>query len=190
MATWTGGDYYDGYVGQEYVIPDFAEVWLVPVPQVRDFFRQSGRSVSVARLEQAYGLPPESGYSKMITMWVHPGDLARPCPDPAVSDTACETDSPVGQFVTVAQDYQDWFTQRRAEIYECSRGWCSPWTGLGYTYDWGPDATDNHVGFSEYIKPKGQAVTVVVEAVTPTLQYFSPDMSPEYLLLLAPDARK
>lgn len=184
LVTWTGGEYYDDYVGQEYVIPDFAEVWFVPVPQVKRFFQEPGRTFSVERLEQAYGLPPESGYDRMVTLWVNPGDLARPCPDPAVSDTMCETDFPEGQYVTIDQAYKDWFTQRRGEVYDCSQGLCYPWTGLGYTYDWGPDPAANHVGFSEYIKPKGLAATVLIQAVTPTAQYFSKGMAPEYLLLL------
>ncbi|WP_051261784.1 hypothetical protein [Desulfovibrio inopinatus] len=187
MVTWTGGEYYDGKEGQEYIIPDFVEVWLAPVPQLKTFFSSTGRSVSVRRLEQAYGLPPDSGYTKLVTMWVDPDDLVRPCPDPAVSDTICETNFPVGYYVEVSQDYQEWFTQRRATIYDCDSGNCYPWTGLGYTYDWGADAVPNHIGLSEYIKPEGHAATVVIDAVKPTMQYFTVNTAPFVTILLEDD---
>lgn len=35
-----------------------------------------------------------------------------------------------------------------------------PWTGLGYTYDWGAD-NKSHVGLDEYVIPKGQAIEIV-----------------------------
>jgi hypothetical protein len=47
--------------------------------------------------------------------------------------------------------YKNWFTNRKAWIYQQSvPGGPYPWTGLGYTYDWGnPDPP--HVGLSEFV---------------------------------------
>lgn len=114
-------------------------------------------------------------------MWVHPADLVRPCPDSDVMDGECETTFPAGE----SAEYKTWFTDRRDTIYDCDTRDCYPWTGLGYTYDWGTDATDNHVGFSEYIKLKGSTATVIIEAVQSTEKFFAPPISGVNLLLLS-----
>jgi hypothetical protein len=46
----------------------------------------------------------------------------------------------------------------------------SPWTRLGYTYDWGDSKT--HIGLSEFVIE--QNATVTVKSVTPTVQYLTP----------------
>ena len=171
LATWTM-EYYDDYEGKPYDLSADFGVWLAPPEQIREFFNACDRPFSVERLEQAYGLPPESGYTRIVTMWIHPSDLVRPCPDPEVSDMVCGVDFPVGQAVHIDDSYKQWFANRRETIYDCEKVNCYPWTGLGYTYDWGPDAKDSHVGFSEYVKPQGHAAVVLVESVQTTLGFF------------------
>ena len=171
MATWTEEEF-DDKQGQTVVADDSMEIWMVPVDQVWDFFSENGREFSVRRLEQALGLPPNAGCTRMVTLWVHPSDLVRPCADPAVTDSLCEVDFPVGQAVNIDAAYKRWFTDRRATVYNCDAVDCYPWSGLGYTYDWGADASDNHVGFSEYLKPKGHVAKIVVNSVQDTETFF------------------
>jgi hypothetical protein len=46
-----------------------------------------------------------------------------------------------------------------------------PWTGLGYTYDWGNPLTIK--GASEFILKPGTSYTI--NKVTPTVEYCGPD---------------
>ena len=46
-----------------------------------------------------------------------------------------------------------------------------PWTRLGYTYDWAPDAK-SEVGLSEFVARKG--TTVVVESIASQVDYCDP----------------
>jgi len=99
-------------------------------------------------------------------MWVKAEDLIRPCIDQEINDTSCHLlplpvpdNSPVIKAI-----YTNSYTNAKKEYY--------PWSGLGYTYDWG-NPQKPHVGPSEFIiNPTAEKpVEVEVVSVTPTQEY-------------------
>jgi len=168
MVTWTG----DAPLASTRARPGrtltFDDVvWVTAVPDVQQFCRSLDRTETRLdqRLRQRLGLRPGDASTRFIEMWVRPKHLARPCPDPAITDRECERQPPgPASLVTIDSTYRAWFTQHRAQEYGTD-GY--PWTRLGYTYDWNP--TTDEVGTSEFIVRPG--ATVDVHAVTPTDAY-------------------
>jgi len=161
VVTWTDYRGYDDKVGQQMVLG--REVWVTTVPEVRQFAGQINGDPAL-RLEQLLGLPPHSGKTRFVELWVKPGDLFRPSADPEISDHESELDFPVSsRFVSVSPSHKDWYNRLKQVSYG-EQGY--PWTRLGYTYDWG---RDDHIGLSEFVVAKGAVVTV--HSVTPTARY-------------------
>jgi hypothetical protein len=142
--------------------------------------------MSVLRIEQLLGVPPNNGKTKFVELWVNPGDLFRPSPDPEVTDHEADLDFPnvTSPFVQMTDtpkitdwdpvlnryfeaNYVTWFNRRRNTVYTAEVPY--PWTRLGYTYDWGKKS-GGHVGMSEFVVRGGS--TVGVYAVTPNDAYF------------------
>lgn len=71
-------------------------------------------------------------------------------------------------------NYQCWFQNRRAWVYSFTLSSAPyPWTGLGYTYDWGNVKTP--VGLSEFVLNKAPAYNpfmVTIQSVTVASDYF------------------
>lgn len=161
VATWTNYDGYDDKIGRS--MPLSREIWVTTVPEVKAFCKELSEDKTL-RLEQRLGLPPNANKTKFVEMWVEPGSLFRPSPDPEVTDSEAELNFRLhNEFLKTSADYLQWFNDLKAKSYGAN-GY--PWTRLGYTYDWGQE---NHVGFSEFVIVKG--ATVEVNAVAPTLQY-------------------
>jgi len=82
VTTWTSWDGYDAHVGSSLTLS--REVWVTVVPDVKDFCRTHSLAPTAVtlRLEQLLGLPPMSGKTRFVEMWVLPRDLFRPAPDP------------------------------------------------------------------------------------------------------------
>ena len=150
--------------------------WVTVVPELYNFFRD--RPFSALRLEQLLGLPPCYGNTTIIEYWADPKDLARPSPDPEITDHEAALDFPTAtenpkagkylQFDTSAtffdeydcappgsfncnyNTYPMWFGNRKNNVYfNADYQKTWPWTRLGYTYDWG--RPNNHVGGSEFM---------------------------------------
>ncbi len=156
VVTWTAWKGYDELVGSSMKLS--REAWVTVVPELKTFCR--GRHIQpkqvTLRLEQLLGLPPGSGKTKFVEMWVMPNDLFRPTPDPEVSDHEAELDFPVSQrFVTVSEAHRQWFLDLRQKSYGAN-GY--PWTRLGYTYDWGNRKSE--IGLSEFVIRAGALVKV------------------------------
>lgn len=182
VVTWTGKDYYDKSVAQEYKLPVDANLWVTLAPEIKEFAENSGGATEL-RVEQLLGLPPDSGKTKFVEMWVNPSDLFRPSPDPEIVDHEADLDFPTipGKFLSYsastvtewdtttnadrAYTYEQWFNQRKDNIYSGSNPY--PWTRLGYTFDWGDP--DSEIGLSEFVVLGGS--TVGVASVTPTADY-------------------
>ncbi|HSR50107.1 MAG TPA: hypothetical protein VLV83_04720 [Acidobacteriota bacterium] len=170
VATWTS---YDGYPrNKEQTCSLARQVWVTPVPQVQGFCRGSRLSGSALedRLVQYLGLAPGSAYQTVVELWVNPGDIFRPCPDPEIDDRECSPGLPVLSDNPTANDLEHarWFQQQVETYYGDTP---LPWTRLGYTYDWA--SPTRPVGASEYIIRQG--AEVFVSSVTPTGDYCSPD---------------
>ncbi|HHT9136399.1 MAG TPA: hypothetical protein ACFYEK_04050 [Candidatus Wunengus sp. YC60] len=166
VITWTNKSYYDDYVGKDYQLPEDANIWVTAVPELKNFIQNNSGNITALRIEQLLGLPPEGGKTKFIEMWVNPGDMFRPSPDPEITDHEAEITFPtvLNRFLTfdnrvhiveydgdkqadVSYAYREWFRHRRQTIY--SGDYPYPWTRLGYTYDWGN--TSSHAGLSEFV---------------------------------------
>ncbi len=167
LMTTVTREYYDQNVGKEYNL-SFGQLWVTAAGELRNWFAGSAGGYNELRLEQLMGFPPGIGYTRVVELWVDPATLFRPTPDPEVSDTTCGLDYPTGLYQQVSAAYREWFDHRATTIYSGSQPW--PWTGLGYTYDWGD--TTGHVGLSEFVVE--QNATVKIEAVYTMDQYFRP----------------
>lgn len=162
VNTWTAWDGYNDRVGSPMTLN--REIWVTPVPQVRQFGEALDYTPAnlTLRLEQYLGLPPDSGKTKFVELWVQPRDLFRPCPDAEIDDTRCEL-----QFSDrTSNRHQQWVLNLMMVSYQSDDGY--PWTRLGYTYDWG--SADTEVGASEFLVREGARVRVV--SVTDTADYF------------------
>jgi hypothetical protein len=176
------------------------DTWVTVAPELKSFFH--GVTPPPLRVAQLLGLPPTASYIAkpryMVEFWVSPKDLFRPCPDPEITDRECQLDFPVDQFWVLDslrkvyadqnclqkgcgvtgeglcefKDYKGWFMNRKDFIYSGANPY--PWTGLGYTYDWGNPMT--HVGLSEFIihgkTEDCRGISVGIHSVTPTAAYF------------------
>ncbi len=178
VVTWTGGDYYDDYVGKDYYLT--VNVWVTVVPEIKTYFEEHGynpETITTLRIEQVMGLPPNDGKTKFVEIWVNPKDLFRPSPDPEISDREAELDFPDSQFRVYSTDtyikegdtsytYVDWFNYMIPASYDSTNP--MPWTRLGYTYNWGNN--EGEIGLSEFVI-KGDS-TIGVKSVTLTGDYF------------------
>jgi hypothetical protein len=162
-VTWTSWNGYDGKDGTSLQLG--ADVWVTAVPEVKEFCANFSADdpKRILKLEQYLGLPPRVGKTKFVEMWVNPADMYRPCPDKEIDDAICDLDFPP----TVDPQHKEWYSNLQKVSYE-AKGY--PWTGLGYTYDWGNP--ESELGASEFIVKKGS--TVFIRAVKSTLNYCQP----------------
>lgn len=149
--------------GNQYQVQGNYALWVTAVPEIKNFIlmqdyllkpTQTTQELSdllVPRLEKYLGLKPNSNYAKFVEIWVNPKDLIRPCVDQEVNDPQCNipnTKHPIDP-----------------KLMENTKGY--PFTGLGYTYDWGNPNTD--IGASEFIVKEG--ATVIIHDIKSTGDY-------------------
>lgn len=160
----------------------YATSWVTMAPELRNFCRAYTGTNLALRLKQLVGLPATAANDTVVEFWVDPAHLARPSPDPQVSDSVAELDFTTGAFFSsVSTNYVDWFNNNIAAAdYGMTNGvWggALPWTRLGYTYDWALPSYKT-VGLSEFIIPgrmlwdtEGVEITVEVTLVVNALYY-------------------
>jgi hypothetical protein len=138
------------------------EIWVTPVPQLRDFCRGIGLAGPdlALRVNQYLGLRAEWTYPHIVEFWVHPEDLFRPCADPEIDDQACALEGGHrGARASVSRPHHAWYCPKRARSYLEKDG--LPWTRLGYTYDWAEGGGE--VGASEYVIADGASVELYTD---------------------------
>jgi hypothetical protein len=144
-----------------------SDIWVTIVPNVKTFCRAAAvpnpdaRNLTL-RLEQRLGLPPRNGKTEFVELVISDPDknLFRPCPDFSIHRNGCTAGfSPSGYPPDVAQltPRQVWLLSQYYQSYALARPMQYPWTALGYTYDWG---SEDHVGESEFVIPKGSPIKV------------------------------
>lgn len=117
-------------------------------------------SDTIMRICQLLGLPPanENSNTHITEMWVPAEKLYRPAGNPAI--TTITTGATLVN--NVSETYADWFNDYIIYAYYRSLpaedGYHYPWTRLGYTYDWAPDAKE--VGLNEYVLQAGSGAWV------------------------------
>jgi len=143
------------------------DVWVTPGNEVQRRCRRIDASEAELqlRLEQMLGLPPGSGSGRrFVELWVRPADLFRPCPDPAIDRVRC---TPEVDPATISPEHREWLAETAEDLHRPARSGGYPWTGLGYTYDWGDPYTE--VGFTELVVHRRAEVRV--RRVAPTRGY-------------------
>jgi len=167
--------FYKDFLGKEMKL--VFSIWVTVVPQLKNYFIGKSCPPTVKRIKQLKGLNPATEYSWLVQLWVEPKYLFRPTPDPEITDHEGELSVRIAEetwtfpsdsnaFVTLIDEplylekawappavkYRDWFSAAAEPgNYDTSgpiKTWSSPWTRLGYTYDWG-DSND-HLGVSEF----------------------------------------
>ncbi|PJE80265.1 hypothetical protein CI610_00742 [invertebrate metagenome] len=136
------------------VLSDYLWVTLNPEVQnkCRRYLKHNPDGNLMLRLQQMLGLPPMEENRVFVVLKVRHNDLFRPCADPDITTTQCGAVSQRG----IDEEHALFFTQQ-VEIAYQQNGY--PWTRLGYTYDWHPNAGD--YGASEYVIKKGATVKTV-----------------------------
>ncbi|MEH2124112.1 hypothetical protein [Nostoc sp.] len=153
-----------------------ARTWLTAVPQVKEFCQNCkgiginipGNIMLSLRLQQYLGLILNrySNKTHFVEMWVKAEDLSRPCVDPEINDSSCNVfNIPIPASYPILQEiYTTSYAVGSQENY--------PWTGLGYTYDWGNPKKPRE-GASEFLLDgtKEKPIEVEVVSVTATKEY-------------------
>lgn len=176
MSTWkyVSNPSTDWPIGAKKLLP--YQTWFTAVPQVKEFCQQYQAVDSnipdpielSLRLQQYLGLILNKYSTKthFVEMWVKEEDLMRPCIDGEINDSSCNLlPVPVPDTNPVVKTiYTNSYTNAKKEYY--------PWSGLGYTYDWG-NPEKPHEGPSEFIinPTPEKPVEVEVVSVTPTQEY-------------------
>jgi hypothetical protein len=153
VVTWKSRDAYDKFIKNNTNTsndPNYA-LWVSAVPQVKSFcqtYERHNDDDLNLRIKQYLGLAPDWQYDVFVELWVSPDSLFRPCVDPNIDDTQCDIKVPQ-QFPSVKNipDYGYFYKNLYFKSFRESAG--VPWTGLGYTYDWGNK--ESEVGASEFI---------------------------------------
>lgn len=144
-------------------------LWVTAAPQVKKFcqsyIHDTDEELNL-RLKQYLGLAPEWQYDVFVELWVNKDDLSRPCVDSEVDDSQCE--------IEVPEKFTDTEHGRlyRNIYFDKFRGlskYRAPWTGLGYTYDWGN--SESKIGASEFILTRNSSYKI--EQVLTTRKYCS-----------------
>lgn len=106
------------------------------------------------RLAQKLGLHIEDGITdqklRFLVLWAEPSSLFRPSPDPEVNDSQAVMALRYGQISVDnawATKHYDWKRENSYDPDGAPQN-AYPFTGFGYTYDWGDPSTD--VGLSEF----------------------------------------
>ncbi|MCZ8048829.1 MAG: hypothetical protein GPI90_12085 [Microcystis aeruginosa K13-05] len=197
VATFTGAI---GYKSGQKIFPP-SEIWVTVVPELKDFctnYKNTGvdKNQLNLRLKQLLGLPPNREYVKVAEIWVHPQYLKRPTLDTEIND---RTIQPITNSIHtllfpqgVDSAYQAWFINQ-IKNRELNRNPSKnlerltnnnsqddpyPFTGLGYTYDWGIYPKTNlqtNAGLSEFVIFLGTqtqvSIPIEVKQVLSTEEY-------------------
>jgi hypothetical protein len=144
------------------------ETWVSLVPFVQEICHKR-RGDPVLVIEQILGMPPrgdsgEHGKWMMYEFTVEPSHIFRPCVSShSIVTRNCGFASPETLDAETAFVLEQMWAAETVGV----QGPGYPFTGMGWTYDWGPQAPPNHVGVSEYVIHKGAPVMEIGRAVAP-----------------------
>lgn len=167
VVTWKSTDSYEKYIkNKRKTSTDESHViWVSLVPQLKQFcskFITKSKSRTPEkvnlRLKQYLGLNYQWKYDVFVEMWVSPDNLFRPCVDPEIYDNSCNIDFNRNKMPKVKgiTNYENFYKNLYYSSFRKEPG--VPWTGLGYTYDWG--SKSSNVGVSEFIIVPGGEYTI------------------------------
>lgn len=155
-----------------------SDIWVSPAAQVQQFCQSLPQDLTAAqvvlKIQQLQGLPPQVNPDPCTWQILQvnvkglqvPDQFFRPCPNPDPTTTGpCPSDfeNPVPKATV---DFQAWMAGQAFSAWQIPNGY--PWTHLGYTYNWDPDAP-SIVGTSEYVIRQG--TTIQVTGLVPAVPY-------------------
>jgi hypothetical protein len=113
-------------------------------------------------LEELLGMPPEStenaGDWQLSSFTVSTRRVFRPCASsPSITTARCSLE--IAKANGSQADFVYHQTWQSYQLGTDKPGY--PFTGMGWTYDWGPAAPDSHVGVSEYVVRAGTHLSKV-----------------------------
>jgi hypothetical protein len=171
VVTWKSQTAYERYIKPNLQSSKREDqlLWVTVAPQVKAFCQRylkqypNATAADLAlRLKQYLGLSPNWNYDQFVELWVSPQDLFRPCVNPDITQRQCLLDfdgaPPKVTGSTPGAGIQDYPAFYRSLYFKSIRAALQPWTGLGYTYDWGSPIS--RVGASEFILVPGAAYTI------------------------------
>ena len=157
--------------------------WYTVAPDLKNACSQPTKETKLKRVLQLLGLPPNKNVDVVYEVYVPIDFIFRPCPDPEIYDSQCVSEIPVynlnstnkeapwycpsdneeviqlgENYLNVKNEHFKWMCQTWQYNYGSTETYRNyPWTGLGYTYDWG-SATG--IGLSEFIVDTGAEVVI------------------------------
>jgi len=177
--------------------------WVTVVPELRNLLGGSPTLLRVDQAlglpPPAAGQTLDN--TCVIELYVSPDNLFRPSSDPEIGDQEAEVNFPSDGFRKYDDTrlvysempcnaalcpnctasgkcgmttYRNWIDNRKNYVYsQTAVSGPYPWTGLGYTYDWGsPDHP--HIGLSEFVINSGSnGIPVFIKSVSWTRAYFA-----------------
>lgn len=173
VVTWKSQSSFDAnFKNQSQTSPQEKYVtWVTAAPQVQafcqGFVKNNPNEDLNLRLKQYLGLNADWNYDVFVELWVDPANMFRPCVDPEIDDASCQlkfAEDKVPAVKNIAS-YPAFYKNLYFNDFRYRPG--VPWTGLGYTYDWGNPASP--VGASEYILHPDS--TYRIERVVETAEY-------------------
>lgn len=177
VVTWKNQRSYDTFIAPNTRTSESEAhvIWVTAAPEIQEFCHRylaehpnaTAEELDL-RLKQHLGLHYDWNYDVFVELWVSPDDLFRPCVDPDITDMQCgrQFGSRYPQVRNI-EDYRAFYNNLYAQSFRGTPG--VPWTGLGYTYDWGSPVTE--VGASEFIVVPNAAYAI--HNVQPTQTYCS-----------------
>lgn len=135
----------------------------------------AGARDPVLALQQILGLPPRTGDYVMIAFTLPKRQVFRPCASgPEIATESCSFTLPSDPSAAVRARADPAFAETQAFVFQ--QMWSSytykvhsygyPFTAMGWSYDWNPQAEDTY-GVSEYIAKEGAPVRAV-KRISPT----------------------
>ncbi len=161
-----------GQEGKTVTLTNSYGTWVTVEPEVKEICKGYQRNEVIQKLHYLLGLQPavpSDSNAKFVRVSIAQqkvgptgGGVFRPCPDPDPTKTAC------ANTINGPQAFVSWFANQQVFSYRKGpdlKQTGYPWTRLGYTYNWDPQASDIR-GAQEYIVPGGTQVKVI-EIVSP-----------------------
>lgn len=149
--------YPESYPAGSAVTLQWGDVWVFSPPEAVAWYQKYyGHRLPREqnwgwRFNALMGLAPDKHYTHFTLFWVNPRYLLRPAYNMDITSSTGRKN--FDDYVE--QDYRQWFFQRMQYAYQQN---ISPWTRLGYTYDWASE--DEEYGLSEFLVRKNTMVRV------------------------------
>jgi hypothetical protein len=154
---------YSEYMGSERKYPLRGRIiWVTAFPELKNYCKKiSDKKLLKLSLEKFLGLPADTTKEKVVSLWVKPDDLMRPCFSPDITTTSC----PLSPPADVSPDHLKWLNGTiEGSFSSPGQGNSYPFTRLGFSYFWGNPQTK--MGASEYVvKPTAKIFIDKVETI-------------------------